>query len=96
MRQTKYSLQKKKNLQAMSPLGGGGRTVAESEGNLHWRGTSLPIFFFCAECSSGISQSPSPLSQIGGLEPNFVIMMCPNPRGSTALALAKQAHFQEA
>lgn len=43
-----------------------------------------------------MSQLPSPLSQTGGLEPNLVITMHYNPKGSTALRLAKQAHFQEA
>lgn len=43
-----------------------------------------------------MSQLPSPLSQTGGLEPNLVIAMHPNPSGSTVFTLAKQAHFQEA
>lgn len=59
------------------------------------RHISFP-FFSCAECISGMSQLPSPLSQTGGLEPNLVITMHYNPKGSTALRLAKQAHFQEA
>lgn len=42
-----------------------------------------------------MSQRPSPMSQTGGPEPDLVIIMHPAPRGSTALRLARQTHFQE-
>lgn len=93
MRQTKHSLQKKKKRPDGESLRGE-LSLNQKEirtGEAHPFPSSFPV-----QNAAGMSQSPSPLSQIGGLELNFVITMRPNPRGSTAFALAKQAHFQEA
>lgn len=94
MRQTKHSLQKKKKKKPGGESLRGELSLTQKEirtGEAHPFPSSFPV-----QNAAGMSQSPSSLSQIGGLELNFVITMRPNPRGSTAFALAKQAHFQEA